>query len=226
MSIVIAASKIDGGQESIEIDRTPDECPICHSKIHTQISNIAFATDLFTRWRLQVVYRCPNHNCLSFFIGDYYQDKARQRYAILTSLAPFSFDGRDFSESISSLSPSFCEIYLQAMAAEAHGLDQICGVGYRKALEFLIKDYAISLDSTKEEEIKRIMLGPCIDKYVDDSRIKACAKRATWLGNDETHYERRWVDKDLKDLKILIELTVNWIESVKLTEKYGIEMNT
>jgi hypothetical protein len=32
------------------------------------------------------------------------------------------------------------EIAQQASDAEQYGLDQIAGVGYRKALEFLIKD--------------------------------------------------------------------------------------
>jgi hypothetical protein len=44
------------------------------------------------------------------------------------------------------------------------------------------------------------------------------AQRAVWLGNDETHYERRWEDKDIDDLKRLITLTVNWIHNDLLTE--------
>jgi hypothetical protein len=54
--------------------------------------------------------------------------------------------------------------------------------------------------------------------------VKACAKRAAWLGNDETHYVRKWTDKDVRDLKILITLTINWINNVLLTRKYTAEM--
>ena len=36
------------------------------------------------------------------------------------------------------------------------------------------------------------------------------------LGDDETHYERRWIDKDLNDLKNLIRLTVNWIANEEI----------
>ena len=56
---------------------------------------------------------------------------------------------------------------------------------------------------------------------MDDPRLKQCAERATWLGNDETHYERKWIDRDVDDLKTLIRLTVNWVESALLTEKYA-----
>ncbi len=49
-----------------------------------------------------------------------------------------------------------------------------------------------------------------------DLRVRQCAERAIWLGNDETHYERRWMGKDLQDLKVLTKLTVNWIHSEAL----------
>jgi hypothetical protein len=46
------------------------------------------------------------------------------------------------------------------------------------------------------------------------------AKRAAWLGNDETHYVRKWEDHDLEDLKSLIKVTGNWIEMEAITKKY------
>jgi hypothetical protein len=52
---------------------------------------------------------------------------------------------------------------------------------------------------------------------VKSEQIKEIAKRAAWLGNDETHYVRKWEDKDLKDLKKLISLTLHWIEVETLT---------
>lgn len=39
-----------------------------------------------------------------------------------------------------------------------------------------------------------------------------------WLGNDETHYVRRWEEKDLSDLKRLISMTVSWIDLVMDSE--------
>ena len=50
-----------------------------------------------------------------------------------------------------------------------------------------------------------------------DRNIKEVTKRATWLGNDEAHYERRWLDKDLSDLKRLIDLVLYWIQAEQLT---------
>jgi hypothetical protein len=104
------------------------------------------------------------------------------------------------------------------------GLTEICGIGYRKALEFLIKDYLISNLPDEEEHIKKKLLGKCINDYVENPNIKEMAKRAVWLGNDETHYIRRWENKDINDLKILIDITVHWIEMEVLTNKYKDDM--
>lgn len=74
-------------------------------------------------------------------------------------------------------------------------------------VEFLIKDYTIKKHPEKEDEIRKALLGKCIQNYISVTKIKECAKRATWIGNDETHYVRKWKDKDVKDLKILIQLS-------------------
>jgi hypothetical protein len=94
----------------------------------------------------------------------------------------------------------------------------------RKALEFLIKDYVIKNHPTKAEEVKKMLLGNCIKDYVSDDRVKQVATRAVWLGNDETHYLRKWKDKDLSDLKNLISLTLHWIEMDELTKEAIKEM--
>lgn len=48
-----------------------------------------------------------------------------------------------FSDIINEISPGFVKIYNQAHEAEIRLLDDIVGGGYRKALEFLIKDICI-----------------------------------------------------------------------------------
>jgi hypothetical protein len=112
------------------------------------------------------------------------------------------------------------KILNQALAAEAAGLDEVAGIGLRKALEFLIKDYCVYKAPTNEDAIKKKFLGKLIKEDVIDQNIKNCAERAVWLGNDETHYVRTWTSHDIKDLKTLITLTTNWIANELLTEKY------
>lgn len=130
----------------------------------------------------------------------------------------------DFQDEVLEVSSDFVKIYKQAAEAEFMKLDSIAGVGYRKALEFLIKDYLIGKYSEKREKIAKAYLSDCIRDYVDDPRVKIAAEKAAWIGNDETHYVRIWKNKDIEDLKKLLKLTANWISSEILTSEYADEM--
>lgn len=212
-------------------DRFPDVCPICHHSMYPKytIATLTGRYDSLSTF-LEIVFKCPRHQCSRLFIGRY---KARsvpgERSAAkstfeLQGAVPFSLKPPDLPVEIKQLSPNFVEIYGQAAAAEQYGLNQIAGVGYRKALEFLVKDYCISRQPDKAEEIKGAWLATCIKNYVGDANTKLCAERAAWLGNDETHYVRRWEDKDIGDLKTLIKLTMAWIQNNLLTAKYFSDM--
>lgn len=124
------------------------------------------------------------------------------------------------SKIIAAISEDYCAIYDEAQEAERNGLGLIAGPGYRKALEFLIKDYLFTIhtDASEKEKIQKMLLGNCIATYVRNERIAQTAARAAWLGNDETHYVRKWENKDLEDLKRLIGLTVRWIEMEQMTD--------
>ena len=110
---------------------------------------------------------------------------------------------------IDSFSPQFAIIYNQALNAELLGMSEIAGLGFRKALEFVVKDYCIHLKPDQEEQIKKEWLKKVIDNRLTNNRLKQAAEKAAWLGNDEGHYVRRWVDHDIQDLKRLIRMTVN-----------------
>jgi hypothetical protein len=216
---MIAQIRVTGGEEgtsAVEIDNYPDSCPICHNGIEAKFTGRAHV-DLGKR--LQLVFQCPRHQCQSFFISTYRQPRTSRLY-VYSDSAPFKPVALEFSEHISKLSPRFCEIFNEALNAEHLDLKLIAGPGYRKALEFLVKDYLCKSKQADEEKIKNSQLGPCIDNFMDNEEIKQMAKRAAWLGNDETHYVRTWEDHDLEDLKRLIEVTVHWIEMEAITKKY------
>jgi hypothetical protein len=207
------------GEFIVELAFLPDECPICGLGIES-ILMVGFGLDQIHH--IELVFRCPRLDCQHLFIGYYTQYGAPSGKApySLDRLAPISYKTHYFSEHISLVSKDFIIIFNQSEQSEILNLSEIAGPGYRKALEFLIKDFVISKKPDISEEVKRSYLGDVITNHVDDSRIQATAKRAAWLGNDETHYYRKWENKDISDLKTLIELTVRWIESVQLTEEY------
>lgn len=204
----------------------PDKCPLCHKHIEPNLWLIAQNQNDYME-DLELIFSCPAKGCSHIFIGIYkYSGSPSMKYIYsFDHCKPINSIPRMFDEEIQELSGLFCEIYDQSKAAEEQGLNQICGMGYRKALEYLIKDYIISLDESKETTIKKKPLAQCIKEDISYENIKACAQRATWLGNDETHYVRKWLDKDITDLKILIDLTIFWISGEIATAKYINEMS-
>ena len=170
---------------------------------------------------MEVAFQCPANACQRMFIAEYNATTAHGGLeCTLKDIYPRRFVAHTFDDEVRTLSNDFCNIFNQASAAENYGLDQVCGPGYRKALEFLIKDYLCSKDAKNAETIKATALGVCIKDHVADANVKRCADLATWLGNDETHYVRKWTDRGLADLKTLIRLTLHWIQNELLTTKY------
>lgn len=201
-----------------KIHTLPEKCPFCHSAISPK----PFYGNNNGKGSLEIFMVCPKSTCKKSFIGYYNHVNSSWKHNGETSIG--NLITSKFNESIQEISPSFVKIYNEAYSAEQQNLREICGVGYRKALEFLIKDYVILSNKEKEEKILKMPLGNCIKELVTDDKVKSVAKRAVWLGNDETHYVRKWETKNLEDLKKLIALTVHWIEMEKLTESFRTEM--
>ncbi len=215
----------DGEKRNIGLTSVPDRCPFCHNAIDPII---LFAYCNKTQWDqdncLQVIYKCTVKSCDNLFIAYYKSFGGNCTQFVLRNIKPTQQKTKKFSETIQLVSPDFCLIYGQAFIAEKSELKEISGVGYRKALEFLIKDYLIKQLPDKSESIKAKLLAKCIEDHVANSNIKEMAKRATWLGNDETHYVRRWENKDVEDMKRIIDVTLYWIEMEKLTQDTITEM--
>lgn len=215
---------LDGAGCNVRIDRFPDACPVCHSSVYPSLVEMRAAID---KQSSQIVFQCTRHSCQALFLATYAlqaQNAGRYEYKYLFS-APVTPQHHAFPEVIKTVSPTFCLVYSQVEHAEAEELEQLVGIGLRKALEFLVKDFAQSEHPDSADAIKKGLLGSCIDKYLDDRNIKECAKRAVWLANDETHYVRKWERRDIQDLKLLVRLTVNWLENYLLTKQYVSEMS-
>jgi len=226
MEISFEDENIHGGIRIIEIDKLPEKCPFCHELANPTLkggnlnSSQSSISDSLLVW--EIFFICSNKSCQKAFIGSY--KRIGNNDFELINLSKGSCFKTKFSDEINSISPKFKEIYNQAFAEEQNRLFEVCGCGYRKALEFLIKDYAISKNGSEKDEIEQKALGKCIEKYFKGSQIEIVSNRAIWLGNDETHFVRKQKQKDLADLKRLIDLTVHWIEMEKRTKDYENDM--
>ena len=194
-------------------------CPICKHAISPDY----VASTLNTEKTASILNYC--RACQSTFVTNYKIRKSGKSTQIaeyydsekIESL-PNRFQQEKFDEKVASLSPSFVKIYNQALAAETQGLDEIAGIGYRKSLEFLVKDFAIHEHPDNIDDIKVIRLAKCIEKYIDDTRIATLAEKSAWIGNDETHYVRKQEDRDVSDMKKFIKAMLYFIGMVLTTE--------
>jgi hypothetical protein len=208
----------------IDHEDAPNRCPMCGHGIDARLIASVFSGNLKSG-RLQRVFQCPIRSCERLFVA-IYQSRSRivdgkpSLYYKLVAVLPESRPVQEFGELISEISPGFVSIYHQALAAEAMGMADICGPGYRKALEFLVKDFLIRRNPEREAAYRSTALANCIEHHIGDDRIKAMAARAVDLGNDQTHYYRRWQNRDVGDLRALIWLTTRWMEIVLGSERY------
>ncbi|MCE7793443.1 hypothetical protein K8O68_13535 [Salipaludibacillus sp. CUR1] len=211
-------------------DKLPESCPICKKSLHPEYI-LVHTIDYYKR---EIMFKCPSSSCGSLFFAVY---KENDKYNTDLDDDPFASrflfeymyqtkrNDKVFPEEIEEISPDFISIFNQSYHAEQEELNLICGVGYRKALEHLIKDYIINENPSKEDTVKKThSIQHCINEYIDEADIKEMAERAAWLGNDETHYVREYKDKDIHDLKNLIDITVYFISMKIKAKKYKREI--
>lgn len=189
-------------------------CPVCNTNVFMNLICEIRNGDFH-----YAMLECPK--CDAVIVKKYKDQGTITDYLNGTlEVYPQKITTKEFESSIENISEMFVYIYNQALAAESMGLGEIAGIGYRKAIEFLIKDYAIKKHSDDEDKIKNKPLMQCINDYVSEPKIKKMATGAVWIGNDETHYTKKWLDKDIEDLKKLIDITIYWINFEILTEEY------
>lgn len=200
----------------------PDTCPLCHFSIKPD------KLFIYPYWNNQekyvaVLYLCTHCKqvfCTLSRVSDasVFLNNMSMSAADLLYVGPTRYAEHSFDPAVSNLSPQFVKIYNQALAAESSDLDEIAGIGYRKSLEFLVKDFCIHLHPDKEQEIKEKYLSRCINDYIDNPQIKTLAEKATWIGNDETHYIRKQEGRDIVDMKKFISAMVYFVGMALIAE--------
>ena len=198
-------------------------CPVCKAKIMP----VYIMASLNTDTTASVFNYCQN--CRETFITQYkiVLDDSNKKFGaarVATVVKrlysePNRFEKKSFDDRLEILSPQFVKIYNQALAAECAGLDEIAGLGFRKALEFLVKDFAIHTQPDDEEKIKTMMLAPCIKTYIENKRIVNLAEKSAWIGNDEAHYVRKQKNLDVSNMKEFIQALVYFVSMDLVAEE-------
>jgi len=124
---------VDG---ALQVDQFPLMCPHCRGQMNPQA--------VFWRRRdeydVTVIYLCPLEYCGRLFFAYYERPDDFDVDRLTGTLPSLPVLEYEFDDLLQSRFPDFCTIFSQALQAHANGLDHVAGPGYRKALEFLVKE--------------------------------------------------------------------------------------
>jgi hypothetical protein len=163
-----------------------------------------------------VMWRCGNEDCNRIILTQHIEDISGLKLSRFLDGTPKGPEWPKLIEEMKSGHPNdidimkgsrFIKTYLQSLVAENMGLDELAGMGYRKSIEYLVKDWAINLYPEKRNEIFNNWLDYVIKNFFQ-GELKEILLRATWLGNDQSHYNQLFQDYNIGDLKELIDLIV------------------
>lgn len=124
----------------------PDTCPCCNKVMANDLSpvmainNINIGEERYEECKVVSVYRCASCNSLFAIWSEHKaieQDETTLEDLSYTCkiLAIFPFEKVTvFTQNITNLSAEFVSVFNQTEIAEAQNLNDICGMGYRRAL--------------------------------------------------------------------------------------------
>lgn len=204
MNIIVNGKQYNGIEN-------PNICPHCHVVNNPSLNYGDQSKDTDNIPCYISVWQCANLRCQKLFIVLHKLTDGEIKFIRFLNGLP---QGPIWPKPIEELKSSngnevnkskFIKTYLQSLEAENNGLDELAGMGYRKAIEYLVKDWAINNNPDKKEQIEKSWLGVVIKDYYDGD-LKEILERATWLGNDQAHYNKLFEEFDIDVLKELIDL--------------------
>lgn len=190
----------------------PMLCPICGAfqdgtiasrLIHPGYDGIRIGT---------IAYKCTH--CLKHYLVTYRIDVANKIAEFAGFYPPMS--GSYQNQILESVSPRFISSYNQALHAEIRGDIELAAIGYRQALECLVKDYAINECGADREKVVKTKLFDAISEYLGEKDLISAADVVRILGNDYAHYERKYPQHDFELLKRYMEIFIKLAETKML----------
>lgn len=191
-----------------------DICPICKKPTNPDLVNSSYFPLTEDETHLVLTFRCLGckhfwtEEFIAYLLNSYTGEYEIERIKVIPNLP----SDIPISDDVEMVSPIGKQIYVQALKAEYEQLDHIAGIGYRKALEFFVKDFSIVTNPDDEDKIIKMSLKQVIEKYIKDEDLKTFALASAYIGNDEGHYYRNNPDKDFTDLKNYLHGVIHYME--------------
>lgn len=185
----------------IEIE-LPRICPVCHQR-----TTPTYIYGHFNESECHIFSAMFYCTCGEIFFGKYVVNLYGPSQ--VCELMPNGFEARCFDDKIIKFSPEFVEIFNEASRAEALGLRNIAGMGYRRAIEYLIKAYCLLNNPEDADKINKERLAKLVDR-IENPQLKTLAYACKELGNDETHTVSKY-NEGLTEMKDYIDGLVSFV---------------
>lgn len=116
-------------------------------------------------------------------------------------------------ELLSKLSPRFADLHNQAKTAESKSLIDIAAVGFRAALEVLVKEFAITELNEPAADVESKSLAAVIGMYLQQADLVKTADVVRILGNDYAHFKKSYPQHDFELLVRYYDIFLNLINT-------------
>lgn len=167
--------KINGVEKFYNVPKV-NECPHCHKGIAPYVLSIT-ETDLETR-TFAIMAQCPR--CSRYFAMAYKLPFGTKVAEPIEYVYTNKKINNELPIELNNISKRFIEMYNQSLIAEQNNLDKIAGMGFKKSIDFLIKDYLINFRKKEENKILSLSLEDEIEE-IEDSKIKNLVLSYKWL---------------------------------------------
>lgn len=217
---------INGNEIKIEVN---NQCPVCHYVIKPTLIKLLPAYGGEKNNDYLGVFVCPQ--CKRVFTVLYtgieftpyntaYYHSSVPYITVDSSYSPYLppipalnkvFDIPEFEK--------FRSVYTDLQFAIAYNIEGLIGVAYRKAIEYLVYEWLIYSTKKTAEELNKNGLERLILDNFQGEDIADFGQKATWLGNDHTHYLNKHEEYNIADLEELFSYFLSGIERKLAREK-------
>lgn len=197
----------------------PCKCTFCNRIVELTLKD-GFYQQIDEQIEGLLITECPKCKYLSVtlypnLIPPYYDDAA---YPYSQLPPDEEYTKIVVPKEVLDISKDFQDLLDQASKAEANNLDDLAAIGYRRALEFLIKDFCIYKWPDEIDNIKKEHLHASIQRLKEISPIiENVANKIKTIGNDHTHYVKKY-PYTYQEMKKLIEILIPFIHGALMLE--------
>jgi len=208
-SKIIISKELRENVKALEISANkPLYCPLCSIPQSGMLKEGKYFLRSNNLFYVTFFYECSvcHNTYLTIYDVDCNDKKAKFK-AFHPSISPSYFDDK-----LSKISERFIDMYNQALTCENSNHIELAAIGYRSSLEYLIKDYAINELNEDKDSVGKMSLSNAISKYLDSEAVNS-ADVVRILGNDYTHFERKYPEYDFEILKAYMEIFIQQIRT-------------